>query len=414
MAASVKTAAASAFGVALLAGPAAAAGLEWKSGDLSLKAIGYVQGDVRAFPGWDVGPGIRDDGADVRRLRAGFEVESGPVYGEIALDAADLVNRALGDGDHRPAFTPRHHLKNAYVDLTVGDPLFLRVGNFKPPVSRELLTSAAKTDFVERTRLADNLAPDRDWGAMIGGKLGLAGGLNYMFGVFAGDGWSDRSRAGRTGAARLVFEPIDRLNLAVNGSVGTVKANPETAFGSEPKGLHGESVSDWNFFPRAYVDGQRRRLGADVQYGVGRVILKAEVLQTREERKGQGTLFEDLPAVVGLGMSASVEWHARGRRSKKDAASGRAALDLALRGESLRFDDEGGDLGPENPGTRAGNIRPRSIQALVAGVSWAPRPFARVMGSAAFERFGDALLAPESGRRGPYITLLGRLQLHVP
>ena len=36
------------------------------------------------------------------------------------------------------------------------------------------------------------------------------------------------------------------------------------------------------------------------------------------------------------------------------------------------------------------------------------------MGNLVVERYGEPLLAPEPGRQGNYVTLLGRVQLHLP
>jgi hypothetical protein len=401
----------------LLAVPASARAdlLTWKTGGFEVKPAGYFQGDLRAYPGWDAAPGQRDDGADVRRLRAGLELKGGRLSGELVVDAGDLVNRGLGDSEVHPAFAWRDHLKNAYLELALAKHHSIRAGSFKMPVSREFLTSAAKTDFIERTRLADDLGPDRDWGVMIGGKLALAHGFTYAAGVFAGDGWSRKSRAETTGAARVQLEPIKDLQIAVNGSLGTVEANPEIG-SREPqaKGLHGESVADWTFYHRSFVDGQRRRLGGDVRCQRGPWTFSGEILQARDERKGQGAHFEDLPAVTGLGWSVGAERRLHGPRSKKDKAHHGAPIDAALRYESLRFDDEGPGLDFESLASRAANLHPQSLHALSAGLSGEPRAFLRVMGNAILERYGYELSAPEPNRRGTYVTLLARLQIHIP
>lgn len=380
-----------------------------------IKPAGYLQGDLRRFPGWEVEPGFRDDGGDVRRLRVGVEMESGPYSGEIVVEAADLVNRALGDRDHQPAFALKTHLKDAYLQRALGRH-YVRAGQFKLPVSREHLTSAARTDFIERSRIGDGLAPGRDWGLMAGGKLGGKQGLEYRAGVFAGDGWSEHSRAKTTGAARLVWEPVPGLELAGSGSLATVKANVKI-HASQPRGLHGESLSDWTFFPRPFVEGQRRRLGGDLRLERGPLKIKLEVLQSRDERKAQGSTFEDLPAVVGLGWSAGAEWRLLGPRSKDDTTHGRTPLDVGVRYEALRFDDEGGALavGPESPGLRAANVFLESLASLSVGVAYEPRSYLRLMGNVALDRYGGAGQgAPEPGRLGTYLTVLGRLQVHVP
>jgi len=399
--------------------PAAAGDfLEWKAGDLKLKAAGYAQGDLRAFPNWDVREdsstgNLREDRADVRRLRAGFEVELGVFSGEFIVDGADLLNSAIAPDDTGVAFAMRRDLKDAYAELALGKDHFIRAGHFKIPVSREFLTSAAKIDFAERSRLADGMAPGRDWGAMLGGTLAVARGLSYFVGAFAGDGWADNSRAELTGAGRLVLELRNGLEIGASGSLGTVEADPEDpVLEPQPKSLRGSSASGWSFFERVQVDGRRRRLGADFLCEAGALTLKAEVLQGRDERKGQGARFDDLPAVEGLGWAASASLRVIGPRSKK-GTSGAAPLDIAVRYESLRFDDEEGNIGFEGSGDRARNIRDQSSSALSGGVSFRPRTWMRLLANAVFERYNDALFAPE-GREGSYLTLFGRLQFEIP
>lgn len=401
--------------VTALGPKAAAEPFEWKRGELKLKLVGYVQGDLRAFPGWDVAPGDRDDRGDVRRLHAGFEFEAGRLSGEVVVDGADLTNHALGDKDEQPAFTPRTHFKDVYLEFALAKHHFLRAGHFKLPVSREFLTSAAKTDFLERSLVSDALAPDHDLGFMAGGKLAVAHGLSYLVGVFAGDDWSHDSRAGTTGAGRIVLEPLAGLQLAVNGSVGQVTAAQGTNTFTPPEnGLHGETATEWKFFHRKYVDGQRRRIGGDVVYATGPLTFKTEILAAHEDRKAQGPGSEDLPPVHGLGGAVSTIWRVHGPRAKKDKQHGRQVVDLAVRYDWLGFDDDGPDEGFENLGTRASNIRPAGCRAWTGGVSYEPRPWWGLMGNVILERYTDALTAPEPGRKGTYVTTLVRMQIAIP
>jgi phosphate-selective porin len=403
--------------MAAAAGLPAEAGdlLEWKSGKLKLKGAGFVQGDLRAFPGWEVEPdqGLREDTFDVRRLRAGVEGEYDKVRGEVMMDFGGTADSLMtkGDGTSGPSF-PRD-LKNCYLELELAKHHVLRAGHFKVPVSREWLTPVAKTDFIERSMLANGMAPGRDWGAGLLGKLPVARGLDYSVGVFIGDGWADTSRAETTGAVRGLLEARKGLEIGLSASLGSVKADADGAVDPEAKGLRGDSASGWAFFRRMHVDGTRRRLGADVQYALGAVTLKGEILHAREDRKGQSSTFTDLPPVAGLGWSAVAAWRVLGPRSKKEASNERP-LDVLLRVESLRYDDTGDPSGFEGIGNRARNIRPQSARALSAGVTYWLRPWVRLMGNAVVDRYNDALLAPEQDRKGNYVTLLARLHIELP
>jgi phosphate-selective porin len=407
---------------ASLAAPLSASDLlEWKKGDLKLTPTAYVQGDLRAFPGWDVDlPGLRSDWGDVRRARVGGEAKYKELYAEASVDLATLISDGAGDNDGgERAFSLRRDLKNAYAEMPVGKHHYLRVGHFKLPTTREFLTPVSKIDFVERSLLANGMAPGRDWGVMAGGHLKAAHGLDYMLGVFAGDGWSDDSRAATTLAGRLVLEPVRSLQVAAWANLANVDADVDPGVGVagavDPvaKGLRGKSASGWTFFHRMHVDGQRRRLGTDVQYVRGALTLKADLMHARDERNGQGSTFDDLPSVSGLGWSTVAIWRLMGPRSKKDETKVHP-LDVLVRYESLKFDDDGEATGFEGIGNRARNIRPESSRALTGGVNYWPRTWIRLMGNAVLESYNDALLVPERDRKGTYVTLLARVQITLP
>jgi len=139
------------------------------------------------------------------------------------------------------------------------------------------------------------------------------------------------------------------------------------------------------------------------------VTLKAEALLAREQRKGQSSTLTDMPDVQGQGWAASAVWRLRGEKKRQPGA-----LEMGARYESLRFDDAGEDTGFAGFGNRARNIKPVSVQAATAGVSFWLTRWGRIMGDVVVERYGEPLVAPEPGRRGNYVTLLGRLQLHLP
>src|SRR5688572_22253298 len=143
-----------------------------RDADLQIGLTGYGQVDFLSFLNWrDANPDqpMEDGEADLRRLRLGLEGEwkrlSFEVQGDVSPD----------DG----------HLKDAWMGLRLSRAFRLRVGNMKVPVSREWLTSARRTDFVERSLLATALAPGRDWGVMLHGR---AGPFDYEAGGFRGDG----------------------------------------------------------------------------------------------------------------------------------------------------------------------------------------------------------------------------------
>ncbi len=368
---------------------------------------GYAQADFRSFVDWQVGDGtdatLRADDFEWRRLRLGFEGHWRKLVFELDVD---------------PAFDEGDELKDARLGLRFSKRLEIDGGHMKLPVSPERLTSAGKTDLIDRAVVVESLAPDRDWGGLLSGELGRA--LEWSAGVFEGDDRTSSRRAGTTAAGRLVLKPAGWLELGGSFSQGDVVADPEgPGTDPSPKGLVGTSGTGYEFFPGVYVNGQRRRWGADARLQGGPVSLWGEFLEAREERKGQGPTLEDLPDVYGRGWSATATWLVTGERKARTVRPGRSlfagpgAIELAVRYEELWFDDVS-NAGFESAGSRAGNIRPAGIRTFTGGLSWWPNRFLRFAGNVLVERYDDPLRAPEPGNTGDYVSLLGRLQVHLP
>jgi phosphate-selective porin len=168
------------------------------------------------------------------------------------------------------------------------------------------------------------------------------------------------------------------------------------------------------------VEGSRRWIGGDVAFLHGPVGIKGEYLEQREERRGQGANFEDLPAVKGRGWAASATWLVTGEKKRRSVKPerplfhGPGAVELGVRYDEIRFDDVGPDEGFAGVGNRSRNIRPGTERCWTGGVSWWPRAILRVEGNLVHEWFEDALLAPEPGREGNYLTVLVRFQIELP
>jgi phosphate-selective porin OprO/OprP len=417
--------------------PAAPAAGDWKlepfrlrnkKADFEVKLAGYVQWDFRSFPGWQVEePTQRADGFDTRRLRLGVDLKWKKFSFEYVHELAGPFQDLTQDGE--PPYDGAE-LKNLYGEYEFAKEFSFRVGHFKPPVSPEFLTSASRTEFQERSLLSNALAPDREWGAMAFGRIKKR--LDYSIGVFAGDGSYSDGRAETTFATRLVFEAVKGLDLGGSFSIGDVVAEPDgPGTDPSPKGFRGLSPTGWRFYERKFVDGRRLRWGVDGQYLRGPFGFKAELLQGREQRQGQGSTFGDLPEEVGTGWSLTASWIATGEKKERSlkpkrpvTKGGPGLLELAARYESLHFDDAGPDTGFEGAGNRASNLRPARDRAVWFGVSWWPAEFMRVQGNALVEHYLDPLLAPEPpGARfvtdepkgsGPYFTLLARIQFMFP
>jgi phosphate-selective porin len=380
-------------------------------GGFEIALKGYAQGDFRSFSGWGAKEEASEESlhypeAELRRARAGVEGRWGRLSFELTLDATEDAEK-------------EKYLKDGYLDFKFSKGLRIRGGHFKLPVSREFLTSYEKTDFIERAILANSLGPNRDFGVMLHGDLGKR--LAYQVGVFAGDGRVEDFRAGTTGAARIVVTAARGLEVGGSTSYGTVEADPRTAADPQPKGFQGRGPSGYKFFGAKFVDGTRIRAGFDAAFHRGPFGLKAEILHARDQRTGQGSTGDDLPDVFGTGWAMSGTWLVTGEKKTSNVrprkgvmGGGPGAVEIGVRFESIDFDDAGPDQGFAGSGNRARNIVPAGDRVLTGGVSWWPSEWFRVMGNVLVERFEDPLLAPEPGKQGNYVTLVGRLQFNIP
>jgi phosphate-selective porin OprO/OprP len=375
-------------------------------GDFEIALAGYAQEDFRSYRDWTL---LEAQTSELRRLRIGVEGKWKRLSFEVDVDPRK----------ERPEDTTEgaHYLKNAYLELRFAKAFRIRAGHFKLPFSAEYLTSASKTDFIERAMIVDAIGVDRDWG---GAALGEIGPVSYEAGVFQGDGWRSHPRAGTTGAARLMVRALTGLDLAVSYNEGRVEADDETLLVPEPKGFNAKGPTGFTFSSRHFVHGRRRRLGGDAEFQRGPVGLRGEIARAWEERKGQGSTFDDLPQAVLTGWTVSGTWLITGDkkrntiRPRSPMFHGPGAVEIGVRYEEVRMDDDGPDTGFAGSGNRARNIRPAADRALTGGISWWPRRWMRLMGNVVLERFEDELLAPEPDRGGNYTTLLGRLQLSLP
>jgi len=402
--------------VAGAADPPAGRGGGWRVEPFSIESpgsrfriqlAGYAQADFRHFQDWTAGDEetgrLRAEEFEWRRLRIGFEGRFGPLSFELDVD---------------PAFDEGDELKDAWLDLRLARELHVRGGHMKLPVSPEWLTSASRTDFVERSLPVRLFAPARDWGVMLHGQLGRL--VEYQAGVFEGDGRTLKNRARTTIAGRLVLSPAKVLDLGgsfAQGDVGADPAGPD--LDPAPRGLRGDSLTDFRFFAPLFVDGRRQRWGAEASFRAGPVGLRGEYLETRESRRGQGPTLGDLPEVVGRGWTVAATWLLTGERKVRTIRpehalfGGPGAVELGVRYDEVRFDDTENE-GFEGVGNRSRNIRPAGLRAITGGLSWWPTTWLRLMGDVVVERYDDPQRAPEPGREGDYVSFLGRVQVHIP
>jgi phosphate-selective porin len=84
-------------------------------------------------------------------------------------------------------FTSSPLLLDAVVKYKFSSHFMMEAGQFKVPISKEFLTFAGDIDFVNRSQVAEFLAPKRDIGFQLSGKF-INDLLEYRAGIFNGSG----------------------------------------------------------------------------------------------------------------------------------------------------------------------------------------------------------------------------------
>lgn len=298
------------------------------------------------------------------------------------------------------------HWKDVYANLYKWRSYQVRGGRFRVPFSLDQLTGPTKLDFIERSRIADRLAPGRDTGVMLHGSF-LEQGLKYQVGWFAHDGdvAADRFNVrtgGPTFAARLLGRPLRSVKLLENMTIGG-----STTVSSVPEGLYGlrlRTVGDETIFPHYFVNGTRLRSGLEFSWMTGPFSLKSEFINETDERIGQGLGGEDLPNLFGRGWYVSGTWAVFGQNKAKGLDRGRyipfvnkwGALELAVRDEAIRFASDTSSGRPSRS-IRAFNIYPQSDRLWTFGVNWYLTQWAKMQANFIHEKIEDDFRGPIPG-----------------
>ncbi|MBI3695752.1 MAG: hypothetical protein HY238_13050 [Acidobacteria bacterium] len=369
------------------------------------------QHDFRSFD-----PELTGDEADtsnLRKMRVGvegtlfkhFEYE---VEREIRNEVTDLFNFRTRE---------THALwRDVYGNFRYFRRVQVKAGQFKLPFGMDQLHGGSKRDFVFRSLIGERLAPGRDLGIMLHGRL-FDRGLQYQAGFFEHDGWKahakDYSRTGeRTFAGHLAGTPFRLFrvpeafkDLEIGG-----------AFTESPvtEGLNSLRGRTWvithNYFTRINVRGHRLRLGAELNWEPGPFSVKGEFIHVREERFGQGLRGENLPDLIHRGWYLSTSWVVTGEKKAggieprkpflwwgSGGGHGLGAVEMAGRYEQIRHGSA------EHPGlpsrsSRAANILSESERVATFGVNWYLNRFMKIQFNAIRELIEDAQRTPIAGQ----------------
>jgi phosphate-selective porin OprO and OprP len=296
--------------------------------------------------------------------------------------------------------------RDVYVDYRQFAYAEVQAGKFKLPFSLDETTSSTNLDFVYRSRAATQLAPGRDHGAMVHGRV-LKGKLHYEVGMFDHDGKNartnnpDRVFGGTTVAGRVTMQPFRRQKTAVRDlqfGVAFTHSDVPTGYSS----LRGRTALDASFFPSdVWVQGQRRRVGLEARWRPGPFSVKSEYIRVTTERLGQSVEDMDLSPVLATGWYVSGTWAITGE-AKADGLDhprhpilrgGYGAIELAMRVEGLAFGSTASnDLPSASP--RADVIQGNSDRVSTFGVNWYPYRGIKVQLNVVRESIADPSQGP--------------------
>ena len=309
------------------------------------------------------------DTFEIHRARIGID---GEFFNRVQFSIErELTERESDD----PATREKSAWKDVYVDANISDAVQVRAGKFKIPFGLEQLTGISNLDFVYRSLSASYLAPARDVGVAVHGRL-FDRGLNYWTGWFRQDGENARSSkidgADDTFAARvtgLPFRSIAGLKKAEFGGALTVSALDNEA--TTPNGLRGRTVmSQFVFYEPVFVKGLRQRYEVDADWSAGPVGARAEYTHVLDSREGQGLGDQDLSDARGRGWYFSGTWVLTGEDKERPVRPSRrlGAVEAVARYERLWFDSAG--EGPPLRNPRADNMLPSGEHVLSLGLNW--------------------------------------------
>ena len=332
-----------------------------------------------------------DSSPDVARRRIG-------VAGDIEHLVEFQIERELGDDDP---------WRDVYANYHQFEAVQVQAGKFKLPFSLDENTSVANLDFVYRSLTANQLAPGRDRGVMVHGRL-FQRVLRYEIGAFDHDGRNGRTRNAarvfgeQTVVGRLTVQPFRSLKSEASDlQVGVALTTSDVPLGFSS--LRGQTFFQETFFePDYWVQGQRRRTGVEVRWRPGPFSVKSEYVRVTTERRGQGVDDTDLSPLVATGWYVSGTWAITGE-NKADGLSeprrsflqgGYGAIELACRVERLTFGSAASGDAPSNS-MRADVIVGNANRAMTVGVNW----YLNRWGKLQFNAIRESLTNPSQGPR---------------
>jgi phosphate-selective porin OprO and OprP len=386
---------------------------------------------------WDDHPSLhfgKGTRIDFRAKLAGELRDSeAPLDDDDVTDALDIARRRVGvageirnlvDFQVEAEIGSDEVWRDVYANYRQFDFVQVQGGKFKLPFSLDENTSSTNLDFVHRSRAASQLAPGRDVGVMVHGRV-LKRIFGYELGVFDHDGDNartvdtDRVYGGQTLAGRATLQPFRGGNpLMSDLQFGAAFTRSDLEEGLPD--LRGRTALDLRFFRAdAWVRGERQRRGFEFRWRPGPFSIKAEWMRVTDERLELSVEDTDLSPLVGKGWYVSGTWAVTGEKKADGLESprrplfrgGYGAVELAARIERLEFGSQANDETPSR-GPRANVILGNSDRVETFGVNWYVNRWVKVQ----FNMVRDTLADPDQGplpSRSSFWSRLFRFQLSI-
>lgn len=165
-------------------------------------------------------------------------------------------------------FTQTSALVDANAYYRFSDEFQIKAGLFKSPFSYEFLTGAPNLDFIGRSGVVNQLAPNRQVGAQISGTTN-DGVLRYQLGAFNGNGFSPNQNSDET------FLYVGRLETQFE--TGEKEAGNQITFGvNASREAKEQGAATGNL--RSVFNGDQTLLGSDVRIIQGDLMLSGELI----------------------------------------------------------------------------------------------------------------------------------------
>ena len=360
--------------------------VEW-SGKLRVEFRARLQDDRRA----SLAAVKRGDGDsfDVGRRRVGV---AGDIGGTVDFQIEGEIERA---DPWRDVFVNFRPLRGAQI----------QAGQFKIPFGLEETTGGGGLDFMYRSIVSARLAPGRDRGTMLHGRVARRT-LGYEIGIFAHDGDNARPSGGsrvfggRTIAGRVTAEPF-RHSKSTLADLQVAAAFTRSSLPEGFPAVRGRSVLGVSFFDSdLWVEGSRRRDGVQVRWRPGPFSVASEYMRVSDDRRGQGRAGTDLPPFLARGWYLSGAWVVAGAAGAAGVAEpvhplfqgGFGSIQVAMRIEHLSL---GSVPGTDSPSTspRAESVLGNRETALTIGAAWHLNRWISIEGNLIHEEIGAAAVA---------------------